>query len=835
MAKKPKAEIVLVQDPAEANASRAGCEKCALFTNCREPFAPCLVPDGWTGKLLVVTEFPLRGKEYAAISEYLGTAGIKDRDTAFTYANRCRGSNNSEANLTQLRLCRPFLVHDILRLRPTWVIGFGEGTARSISNDGRLQTKRIRQRCFEGVDLLGPDGAGVKIAFTYSLGATFGKTGHEYREHIQRDLRWLVGFKGYKEGPENREVRSSENIGLDIEWGKDYQLITVGRAWDNAAEVTEDKDTWSQWVSEASLTGIGQRIIGHSIFQDLSVIRTNGLPLGSGHISGTDTLCTVLLSRLVNENLGAYDLESLTTSLCNMEPWKSKSDTLLGKQKTKDFWDIPSDIRMERCRLDAWGTAQLAVLLAPKVNPVVLEFTHRLAAMLRRVEMTGVKISPDQYHNLQSIIKQHLDQRSQTLVALASEMGWDGSSLGEFSPSNDNHFRTLLYDTMMSIPRNKTKTGEPSVSEKDLVLLYQDGTEAEKAAVIARLQYKKAAKLYSTYVGSVEDEKGLANHLTENFFVFQRINPLGARTGRRSSNSPNMQNWPKKMRSMVVSRFPNGSIVKGDESQLEPRILAEVAGIEQWQEIFHKGLSLYIEAAKAFWKKDVEKDTPLYKLTKSTILATNYGMEPPLFVEKMSVEQGIHLTLEEGAQILKLYHAWVPALPRFFVLQKERLVRHQQVSTMFGQIRHLPCPDGERTKGFKHLWNQAINFPIQGTASTITGAALLDTEAAILDRVGVSLEEHYDNIVGFWASEKLRLDKLENRDRIVLGREINYPLIINEVHDELVTDTPPDHVKWMPECLKEMMQSVPTLRKLWPTSRSLLLKSEVVTSHSWGG
>ena len=285
---------------------------------------------------------------------------------------------------------------------------------------------------------------------------------------------------------------------------------------------------------------------------------------------------------------------------------------------------------------------------------------------------------------------------------------------------------------------------------------------------------------------------------------------------------------------MVVSRFPGGQIVMPDESQLEPRIMAYVAQIPEWLEIYQKGGNLYLETAKKLWNKEIEKDTTEYKLAKSTVLGTNYGMEVDLFREKLSTEQAIHLSRDEASWILKRYHRIYPALPRFFTLQKERILAAGYVESLTGQRRRLSCPEGEKTKGFKHLWNMAVNFPIQCFAAYVTGSALIDLEAAILAHLGISLSQHFDNLVSFWQNEigglTPHFGTWYNRTG---GTEIDYPLITNEVHDELDIDTPENCLTWLPELAKEEMTQCQTLRKLWPETKNIPLKVDLAIKPHW--
>lgn len=870
MTRTSKIALPLILDPSEsANRGRAECLKCGLCQTeenviiarkggndlyLRSPFMPAYVPERWTGKVLILAEAPgededkkgrpMVGRAGRLLFEMLSEVGLTEDDMALTNASRCwPGPGNPTPSLSQVRLCRPFVAHDILRLRPQWVLALGDNALKSIYNSGTETLSRHRQRAYDASEFIGEEGRGIKVCFSYHPAACFYQKGAELKARIKEDLKWLVTFKGYIDGPEEATPQVNDYVGLDIEWSKEHSLLTVGQAVDDKAIATEEQETWKNWYEQWNISGLEPMVFGHSTFGDLAVMRMNGLPLPSTWISGEKARDTLLLARLQNENRGAYDLESLSVSICGIEPWKSKSDSLVGKGKKRaDFSTLPFDIRVDRCRLDAWSCTKIASGIYPKLDEKIVNFTHRLASLLKRVEMAGVKINPERYQKLGSIILEHLEKRQRVLRDLAARY-----NVADLEPSNDDHFRALLYGPIGATPERFTeKEKEPSIDHDALVLLYQKGTDAVKEAVLARLRHEKADKLYSTYIGRPVDHEdggcGLASHLTDGSFVFQNINPLGARTGRRSSDNPNMQNWPKRLRAMATSRYPRGVIVKGDESQLEPRIMAYVAGIDEWQDIFERGGNLYLHAAKRFWKKDVEKDapgkpSPLYRMTKATILGTNYGMEAELFVEKMAVEQGLILTLEQGQYILDLYHGLYPQLPKFFALQKERLLRDQQVSTLTGQIRHLPCPEGERTKGFKHMWNQAVNFPIQGLAAFVTGSAALDLEAAILSHIGLPLAQHYDNLVRFWAKEKLKisLDKPGFHDILdTWGRDIDYPVLVNEVHDELVVDTPEKDVKWLKEVLTAAMEEVPTLRRLWPSTRSLRLKADILDGSSWG-
>ena len=816
---KIKVALPLIADPTEASPTHALCSKCKLYENCNIPFMPAFVPADWTGRILVVGEAPGKdedqmgrqfvGKSGNALYALLESAGIKRSDVALTNANRCRPIQNAAPGMAKIRLCRPFVMHDIQRLQPKWVLCLGLNAMKSVLDDGHLTLTDARQRVWEHPDV--PD---AKIAVTYHPAATLYKDGKETRAKIESDLLWLVRFAGYREGPEHAWPDKGPAVSLDLEFdGARY--VTCGVAWGDKA--ISHENPIKGWTPSDTY------VAGHNVQDDISIAVANGANVPLGWIDGTKVLDSMMLARLYDENRNGYGLEEVAVGMLNIKPWKKPTEDIGYK-----CMEWPQDLRMERCRLDAWAAGKLVAHLAPKVNKTLSGFAHRLAATLNRVEMAGNKVDPGVFGKARKILCKELGSRALTMKVVAEKNGFEG----KFEFSNDNHTRRLLFETMAMTPQKLTaKTKEPAVDKTALVLLYQTlpPDHPAREVVAARLKYEKLEKLVSTYV------VGVASRLTPNGFLFPNINALGARTGRRSQSDPNLQNWPKKMRQMITSRWTGGALVAGDFSQLEPRILAEHAGIEQWQEIFRKGKSLYIEAARMLWKKDVEKDTPLYKLTKSTILGTNYGMEVDLFLEKLVTEQGVHLSRPDGEYVLGLYHRTFPQLPRFFSLQKERILTHGRVSATSGQTRHLPCPEGERTKGFKHLWNEAVNFPIQCDAAYISGSALLDLESALLLEAGVSLRDHHEWLSKWWAQEKRGLTSWEDSGILELWDQHRYPVVMNEVHDELLTDVPDaSMVERTKQIMQGVMEQCQTLRQLWPVTKDWVFVVEPKSMQRWG-
>ena len=110
------------------------------------------------------------------------------------------------------------------------------------------------------------------------------------------------------------------------------------------------------------------------------------------------------------------------------------------------------------------------------------------------------------------------------------------------------------------------------------------------------LQYRACQKLNSTYV------EGLLKVIGEDGRIHTRFNQTEARTGRLSSDNPNLQNIPirtemgSKLRAYFVAK-PGCVLVDADYSQIELRILAHVTGDAHMQEAFLSGADIHRSTA----------------------------------------------------------------------------------------------------------------------------------------------------------------------------------------------------------------------------------------------
>lgn len=803
--KKPKLNLValsaLPEPIKQAGSARELCQKCGRLEKNGAPQG-AFVPTVYTRKVLVVTDTPMNAEEIDELYALARKAGYGPLDIARVPAVRCRKTTPS---MQQIRCCRPFVLRCIELLKPQLILAMGASALRSVTNDGKMtNVTKLRGRAIPV-----PNTEAVCYA-SYSVNSVLLGSLH-YGPRIVEDLQRQA--KPEVARPANQLPEVVGWVGFDTEYAPDKSLLTVGVANMKAAKAVEPgEDDFYDTLGEIAACDSGTGLVGHSVSGDVDRLVELGIARAEW-VSGEATLDSLLLARLKDENRGkgGYDLEGLLCSDRNVKPWKQ--DTIIYSKEDATKW--PVELRKERCRLDAWASVILAEGLVgdPEIIRMPVKLIHQVAMSLHRIRHAGVYIDAQKFQELETRLDMERHRAKDLLTKKAQALG-----MTDFQPTNDGHIRELLYERM-GLPVTKT-TRKNSLAAVDKVTLKQFDREEVKLL----LAFNSADKAYTT---NIEGLKELVQPTGRRWALYLpvNINPLGARTGRRSSERPNMQNWPVPMRQMVVSRFAWGVILENDYKSLEIFLLGYEAGDDKLIDYF-ANRGGYIAIAKELWKMDVKKGTNEYRATKSVVLGTNYNMQTPLMADNLWNAVGVRFSSDYDEHVRKTdelrngYLKMFPGIPRYMDRQERFLLKHGYVVTKIGQVRHLPLSDGRNTPGYGHLLNQAINFPIQGLASAVTGSALIDCEKALVETY------FKGNLVEYHAR---LMNHVDDNGQFTWPY---MPIAVNEVHDNLVHDVPGLYAEQARAIVKERMETGETLRRILPDLPPLKVETKI--GNHWG-
>ena len=376
----------------------------------------------------------------------------------------------------------------------------------------------------------------------------------------------------------------------------------------------------------------------------------------------------------------------------------------------------------------------LAALDANGLRSLHDDIETPLVAVLAQMEHVGVGVDRAELERLNE--------------ELTSEVARLGAAIQEdagetFNVNSTPQLRTILFDKLGLTPTKKTKTGFST----DAASL--EKMEGQHPIIEHLLRYREVEKLRSTYGTGLLAEVGTDDRIHATF------NQTVARTGRLSSDAPNLHNIPvrseqgKAFRKAFVPA-PGRELLVADYNQIELRCIAHLAEDPGLLAAFNAGDDIHTAtAARVFHVDPADVDGGQRAKAKMVSYGLAYGMEAYGLATRLNISRG------EAAEILDAYFAAFPSVKDYMERTVAEARERGYTETLFGRRR--PIPElASPNRGIKQAGErQAMNAGIQGLAADIFKVALIRLDQALLDR-GL-------------------------QSRIVL-----------QVHDEVILEVPPD-------------------------------------------
>ena len=344
-----------------------------------------------------------------------------------------------------------------------------------------------------------------------------------------------------------------------------------------------------------------------------------------------------------------------------------------------------------------------------------------------------------------------------------------------FNPNSTKQLGEMLFVTM-GLPHGK-KTQRGWSTDAETLEALRDYPLVEDI-----LQYRAYQKLNSTYV------EGLLKVIGEDGRIHTTFNQTEARTGRLSSDNPNLQNIPirtelgSQLRAYFIAK-PGCVLVDADYSQIELRILAHVTGDEHMQQAFRSGQDIHRSTAARIYGIPQGEVTPRVR---SGAKAINFGIMYGKGAYSLSKDIGV--TVKEADAFLKNYLAAFPSVSSYMDKTIADARANGYVSTLFGRRRALQELNSNSHNIRASGERMARNTPIQGTAADVIKLAM----------------------VRVW--KRLRDEKMESR-------------LILTVHDELIVEAPEAEAEKAAQILREEMEGC--------VHYAVPLSTDVHTGKNW--
>lgn len=333
-----------------------------------------------------------------------------------------------------------------------------------------------------------------------------------------------------------------------------------------------------------------------------------------------------------------------------------------------------------------------------------------LVRVLARMEIIGVGVDVD-------VLRRINDQLVAECERLTRQI-WADAGV-EFNVNSTPQLREVLFERLGLTPQKKTKTGF-STDAASLEKLRGDHPIIDHL-----LAYREVEKLRSTY------GEGLLAEVAPDGRIHATFNQTVARTGRLSSDQPNLHNIPVRSETgrMFRTAFvpaPGFRLLVADYNQIELRCIAHLAEDPGLIAAFEAGTDIHTETAARVFGVDPAAVTPEQRSrAKMVSYGLAYGMEAYGLGQRLGIPTG------EAQAILDAYFAAFPAVKSYMERTVEEARARGYTETLFGRRRQIPELSSSNFRIRQAGERQAMNAGIQGLAADIFKVALVRLDGAL--------------------------------------------------------------------------------------------------------
>jgi DNA polymerase I len=511
--------------------------------------------------------------------------------------------------------------------------------------------------------------------------------------------------------------------------------------------------------------------IGHNVKFDLQIFARRGIK-----VAPWDDI--ILMSYVLDAGRFDHELDKLAKRYLDHGTIDFNEITGAGKARLAfDCVAIPRAAEYAAERSDM--ILRLWRLLKPRLvaehMTTVYETLERpMLPVLARMERGGISIDREVLSRLSGEFAQRAGALEAEIQDLAGE---------PLNPGSPKQLGDILFGKFKLPGGTKTRTGQWATGARALEDLAEQGHPLPQKI----LEWRQVAKLRSTYT------EALPTYVNPDTRRVHTNYALAATTtGRLSSSEPNLQNIPirteegRKIRRAFVAA-PGRKLVSADYSQIELRLLAEIADIAALKKAFREGLDIHALTASEMFGVPV-KGMP--GEIRRRAKAINFGIIYGISAFGLAAQLGIGRD-EAGAYIRKYFERF-PGIRDFMEQSKAFAKKNGYVLTLFGRKCHYPDITSSNPSIRSFNERAAVNARLQGTAADIIRRAMVRIDAAL-------------------ANHKLNA-------RMLL-----------QVHDELVFEAPDEEVEKTLPVVKKVMEEAPTPA----LALSVPLQVDARAAHNW--
>ena len=490
---------------------------------------------------------------------------------------------------------------------------------------------------------------------------------------------------------------------------------------------------------------------------------------------------TMLLSYTLDAGNNRHNMDTLSEIHLGHKTIAYKEIVGSGK-KQLNFSDVNLEEATKYAAEDADVTFRLYNVLKDRVDSEKLSkiyevFEKPMVKLLSKLEMNGIKIDDSYLKKLSKKFEERLIKKENEIYKISGK---------KFNIGSTKQLGEIIYNDLKIAKLKKTKKGSLATSAKVLEDLALTGHKFPKLII----EWRQDSKLKSTYTDALQDHINKKTKRVHTSFLLAATN-----TGRLASSDPNLQNIPiksadgKEIRKAFVADKGN-ILISADYSQIEMRILADMADVKELKKAFKNNEDIHSLTASQVFGVPIKKiDEDLRRKAKAINFGIIYGITQYGLAKQISVSN------QEAQDFINEYFKKFPEIKDYMNSTIKFCRKNGYVNNIFGRRIHLRSINDKNFAIRSFQERAAINAPIQGSAADIIRLAMIE------------------------------IDRVTEKEKKISAK------MLLQIHDELVFESSIKNQKNNEKLIKKVMTSVSASEH---HMFSIPLEVNVNSGYNWG-
>lgn len=688
-------------------------DKCSICSLRDFKMVPMSGPS--TAKVLFVGEapgasedsqgLPFVGQSGELLRRIIKEAGIDEAECAFTNVVKCRPPINRMPSQTEIECCRPKLEADISEFKGLIVTLGATSLKALLKKDGLAGCRSfgfiekgkqyfvtyhpayiLRNRNLEDVFLADLKKVAAFVTKRQKLSYTILNSINEIEEFCAFLKTTNTGVLSCDIETTSLDPHKGEILSVGFSDGVRTWVIPVKCVGSKLADV--DQQVFS--ILESGVFSNPEiKIVMHNALFDLRFMKT---------VYGIE-----IYNLYMDTQFAHFILEGKhTTHALKSLAWKYTDFGGYDVDRT-NMQALSFEQLLEYNGWDALVTALLTPLffnlLTATQRQLVTDVIPRAMLAISEIETQGIGVDGERIGGFIEQFSSGVASLEERMHAVKEVQELEGEAGRIINVNSPQQILQILVKMGMTLTK-KTRGGAFSADNEVL-----ESFKSKNPFIDLLLEYREKEKVLNTYLTPYKSvvESGINT-------IYGDYSFIRTDTGRLSCREPNMQNIPENVRSIFVPKFD--WFLSVDYSQIELRVLACFCHDEKMVKAFKDGVDIHARVGKEIFGKD-----KLTKEERTRVKGVNFGTV--YGITEFGLSRDLGCSEDEATSILERFYSAFPAVKDFQSDVKSFVLKHKYYETVLGRRRWFSINSSTSKEELRGQLRQAINFPIQGTASDL--------------------------------------------------------------------------------------------------------------------